>query len=107
MVVEWLKFRVPADQRERYIQIDDEIWTAALRGYPGFLSKETWIDPNDDESVIFVIHWRTRAEWKAIPEADLQAIDHRFQAALGFEAMMEASQEFQVRRWPVGPDAAR
>ncbi len=101
MVIEWLKFRVPATQRERYIQVDDEIWTPALKAYPGFISKETWIDPADDSSVIFVIRWRTREDWKAIPEADLEAITAQFDAALGFEYTMETSAEFQVRRFPI------
>jgi uncharacterized protein (TIGR03792 family) len=100
MVIEWLKFRVPPRQRERYIQLDDEIWTPALRTYPGFIAKETWIDPNEDDVLFLIIRWRTREEWKAIPEADLSAITERFDAALGFEYVMEASLEFQVRRFP-------
>lgn len=107
MVIEWLKFRVPASQRERYIQLDDEIWTSALQGYPGFLSKETWISPVDEEVVIFVIRWRTREDWKAIPEAQLAEIGTRFDEALGFEYSFEESKEFQVRRFPVVQETAR
>lgn len=107
MVVEWLQFRVPASQRERYIQVDGEIWTAALRTYPGFISKETWIAPDDDEVIIFVIRWQTREAWKAIPEADLRQIEQRFDEAFGFEYAFEASKEFQVRRYPVAAASPR
>lgn len=100
MVIEWLRFQVPADQRERYIQVDDEIWTPALQTYPGFISKETWIAPDDEGAVILVIRWRTREEWKTIPEEDLVAIEARFDAALDFEYTMTESREFQVRRFP-------
>ena len=100
MVIEWLTFRVPAAERERFIQVDDEIWTAALQTYPGFISKETWISPVEEEAIIFVIRWHTREEWKAIPEADLAAIETRFNEALDFDYTLEESKEFQVRRFP-------
>ena len=54
--------------------------------------------------MIFVIRWRTREEWFAIPEADLAEITARFDAAIDFEYTMEASQEFQVRRFPVSQE---
>lgn len=107
MVIEWLQFRVPAESRERFIQLDDQIWTAALRTYPGFLSKETWISPEDEAVITFVIRWRTREEWKAIPEAALTAIGNRFDTALGFDYAFEVSKEFQVRRFPVTSESSR
>lgn len=96
MVIEWLKFRVPAAQRERYLAIDDEIWTPALAGYPGFLDKATWLAPGQEDEVIFVISWATREQWKAIPEADLVQINQRFDQALGFDYEMLESKEFVV-----------
>ncbi|MGD1859793.1 MAG: TIGR03792 family protein [Leptolyngbyaceae cyanobacterium] len=107
MVIEWLKFRVPADQRERYVHIDDEIWTASLRQYPGFISKETWISPDDPEVVILVIRWQTRDQWFAIPEDELTAITTRFDDAFGFDYIMEESKEYQVRRFPVTAECTR
>lgn len=101
MVIEWLKMRMPADKRERYIQVDDEIWTPALKQYPGFISKETWIAPEDEEVVIFVIRWRTREEWFSIPEDELAEVGDRFDTTLGFEYTMEESKEYQVRRFPI------
>ncbi|ESA38404.1 cyanobacterial tigr03792 family [Leptolyngbya sp. Heron Island J] len=96
MVIEWLKFRVEPAQRDRYLAVDDEIWTSALESYPGFLDKTTWLDPNHDDEVIFVIAWATREQWKAIPEADLEQINQRFDAALGFDYEMLESREFNV-----------
>ncbi|MGF1459875.1 MAG: TIGR03792 family protein [Leptolyngbyaceae cyanobacterium] len=107
MVIEWLKMRVAEDERERYIAIDDSIWTTALRRYPGFLSKETWIDPDDREVIIFVIRWETREQWKAIPEDELTEINNQFDAAFGSDYTFEASKEFQVRRFPVSTESAR
>ena len=96
MVIEWLKFKVDSEQRDRYLAIDDEIWTPALAAYPGFLDKVTWLDPNHDDEVIFVISWATREQWKAIPEEDLNEINQRFDTALGFDYEMLESKEFNV-----------
>ena len=96
MVIEWLKFRVPAAERERYLAIDDEIWTSALAAYPGFLEKATWLAPDREDEVIFVISWATREQWKAIPEVDLEQINQRFDQALGFDYEMLESREFLV-----------
>ncbi|MGD1907698.1 MAG: TIGR03792 family protein [Leptolyngbyaceae cyanobacterium] len=102
MVIEWLEFQVPVEERERYVQLDDQIWTSALQQYPGFISKETWIDPQDLERVVLVIHWQSREVWKAIPEAELTEIEQRFDAAFDRPYQMIASREFQIRRFPVG-----
>ncbi|MEM7066109.1 MAG: TIGR03792 family protein [Cyanobacteria bacterium P01_B01_bin.77] len=96
MVIEWLKFRVDAAQRDRYLAIDDEIWTSALATYPGFLDKTTWLDPKHDDEVIFVISWATREQWQAIPEEELEQINQRFDAALGLDYEMLESKEFIV-----------
>ncbi len=96
MVIEWLKFRVEPAQRDRYLAIDDEIWTSALASYPGFLDKTTWLDPTHDDQVIFVIAWATREQWKAIPEDDLDEINQRFDTALGFDYELLESKEFNV-----------
>lgn len=96
MVIEWLKFKVPETQRDRYLEIDNEIWTSALATYPGFLDKTTWLDPHHADEVIFVIAWATREQWKAIPENDLDNINQRFDEALGFDYEMIESKEFVV-----------
>ncbi|MBE9065238.1 TIGR03792 family protein [Leptolyngbya cf. ectocarpi LEGE 11479] len=96
MVIEWLKFRVDATQRDRYLAIDDEIWTSALATYPGFLDKTTWLDPKHDDEVIFVIAWATREQWQSIPEEELEQINQRFDAALGLNYEMLESKEFIV-----------
>ncbi|MEB3289317.1 MAG: TIGR03792 family protein [Leptolyngbya sp.] len=100
MVIEWLTFVVPPQHRETFIRIDHDIWTSALSQYPGFLSKEVWISPDLNDQVIAVIRWQTREQWKAIPEADLAAIDQRFQATLGAPYRLIDAREYQVRRYP-------
>ena len=96
MVIEWLKFRMDPAQRDRYLAIDDQIWTPALARYPGFLDKTTWLEPGHDDEVIFVISWATRQQWKAISEDELEAVNQRFDTALGFDYEMLESREFIV-----------
>ena len=96
MVIEWLKVNVPAALREQYIQKDAEIWTTLLSQYPGFLSKEAWINPKDETEVIIVIRWHDRTSWKAIPPASLQAAEQQFNQAIGQAIPFTETAEYQV-----------
>ena len=103
MVIEWLKFRVDSDSREQFIRQDEEIWTAALATYPGFLGKEVWIEPNAPDKVIFTIRWQTREQWKSIPASDLAKIEQRFSTKMremNIKYKMIESKEFQIRKFP-------
>ncbi|KAB8320164.1 TIGR03792 family protein [Tolypothrix campylonemoides VB511288] len=100
MIIELLKAKVPPEQREKYIQKDAEIWTAALAKHPGFLGKEVWINPNDPTEVVLVIHWATKEDWKAIPQAELDAIERKFTAAMGKSYPIVESGEYQVGKFP-------
>ena len=99
MVIEWLTFEVDPENRERFIQLDDEFWTASLSQYPGFISKEVWISPDRLGQVVFVVHWQTREQWKSIPKKDLDAIEARFKGAVKFNYEMVDAREYQVRRY--------
>ncbi len=100
VVIELLKFQVDPNLRETFIQKDAEIWTTALAKYPGFLSKEVWINPNKPSEVTFMIRWATREQWQAISEADLAAIDSQFAQVMGDNFQMIESAEYQVRKFP-------
>lgn len=100
MVIELLKFQVAAELREQFIQKDEEIWTQALAGYPGFLGKEVWINPNEPTQVILVIRWATREQWKSIPLKLLERIEQQFAQQLGDIYQIVESAEYQVRKFP-------
>jgi uncharacterized protein (TIGR03792 family) len=102
MVIEWLRFRVASQSREKFIQKDEEIWTAALSTYPGFLGKEVWIEPDAPDEVVFTIRWQTRAQWKSIPVDDLAAIEMKFAQGMGgIKYKMLESKEYQIRKFPL------
>lgn len=100
MVIEWLTFAVDPENRETFVRLDNEIWTAALSQYPGFISKEVWISPDLLDQVVYVVRWQTREQWKAIPQADLEAIEKQFDEAANFSYRMIDAREYQVRRYP-------
>ena len=81
------------------------VWTEALARYPGFISKEVWLDPGADDTVILIIRWHSRAQWKAIPEPELNLIQQRFDAEVGDRPYaLTESREFQVRKFCHGSE---
>lgn len=100
MVIEWLKFQVTPEQREEFIQKDAQIWTALLAKFPGFLSKEVWIDPRDTSQLVLVIRWESREQWSAVPQELLEKTEAEFAVAMGNSYQMIESGEYQVRKFP-------
>ncbi len=96
MVVEWLKFRVPRAEQQRFLTVDEAVWTEGLAQMPGFLGKEVWLHPQADE-VLFIIRWATREAWKAIPTEALNRLEAEFQAQLGQTYSLIEAQEYLLQ----------
>ena len=97
MIVEWLRFRVPPSQRDLFLDKDKKIWTNTLQKYPGFVSKQIWLNPNQSEEIIIIIHWQNRELWKSIPEEDLAQIEQLFQlSSPNLKYELVESLEFEV-----------
>jgi uncharacterized protein (TIGR03792 family) len=101
MVIEWLKIRVSPELREKFIEKDAEIWTAMLSGYPGFLSKEVWINPETPAEVVIIIRWETLEQWKAIPAKSLAKTEKLFTSLFGEPQEIIESAQYQVRKFPL------
>jgi uncharacterized protein (TIGR03792 family) len=99
MVIEWLKFNVLPEQRERFVQKDAEIWTATLAQYPGFLDKELWISPDNLGEIIVVIRWQTLANWQAVPTEVLEQTEAKFAAAMGETYELIDTGKYDVRKF--------
>lgn len=101
MVIEWLQFTVEPESREKFIQKDDEVWTATLATYPGFIGKEIWLDPTALDRVTMVIRWQTREQWKSVPQEILEETEQKFARAMGETPykMIETA-EYQIRKFP-------
>ena len=101
MVIEWLKYRVEPQNREKFIEVDRETWTATLVNYPGFLGKEIWINPEIPSEIVLIVRWESSQPGSAIPAEVLQATDKKFIEKMGEnEYKMLESFNYQVRQFP-------
>lgn len=77
-VVEHLRVKVPAEGRQAWIEAEQGSWEPWLAQQDGFLSRQLLWDPTTEEGILF-IHWASREQWKAIPVAEVQAVQERFE----------------------------
>jgi uncharacterized protein (TIGR03792 family) len=75
MVVEFLTFRVPADRRGEWIDLEGEVWSTFLEAQPGFVRKELWESAEADDELHAVIWWEGYEPWKAISMETVAAVD--------------------------------
>ncbi|WP_448602995.1 TIGR03792 family protein [Thermoleptolyngbya sp.] len=104
VVIEWLRFDVSPEARERFVQQDAEIWTTALSEYGGFLGKEVWISPENPREVITVVRWESFDQWYSIPTDRLEAVEARFREAMGQNTyQLLESKAYQLRKFAQVP----
>jgi uncharacterized protein (TIGR03792 family) len=95
MIIEWLRFKVPPEKWEAFIQRDEEVWTAGLKNFPGFLGKEIWGDAVENE-VVMLIRWETREQWKSV----LQSTIYELERQMGdLQIAIAESREYQVSKF--------
>ena len=95
MIIEWLRFKIPPEKAEAFIQRDEEVWTPGLKRFPGFLGKEIWINPEQSEVVMF-IRWKTREQWKSVPQSVIDELDSKMGE---LHVPIAESKEYQVRKF--------
>lgn len=100
MVIEWLKFKVEPELREKFIQMDESIWTPAVTGHYGFLGKEVWINPDDPAEVVLVIHWESVEKWHTFPAERVQEIEAQFNQSFPGQYQLVEEGTYQVRKFP-------
>ncbi|XZN89194.1 MAG: TIGR03792 family protein [Microcoleus sp.] len=86
---------MPHEKWEAFMQRDEEVWTAGLRSLPGFLGKETWVDPVENE-VVMLIRWESKELWKSVSPSLIDELD----AKMGdLQMPIAESREYQVRKF--------
>lgn len=78
VVVEHLRLKVPAEARQAWIQAEQGSWEPWLAQQEGFLDRQLLWDPATEEGTL-LIRWADREHWKAIPDAEVQAVQERFE----------------------------
>ncbi len=95
MIIEWLRFKVPPEKWEAFIQRDEEVWTAGLKKIPGFLGKEIWVDSVENE-VVMLIRWETREQWKSVLQSTIDELDRQMG---DWQIEIAESREYQVSKF--------
>jgi uncharacterized protein (TIGR03792 family) len=95
MVIEWLEFEVPLEQRNAFIERDREVWTEGLKQFKGFIGKEVWID-SVTERVVLVIRWESQQAWDAVPKATIEQLDRQM---ADLSIPIAKSNKYQVRKY--------
>ena len=95
VVVEHLRIKVPADGRQAWLEAEQGSWEPWLQKQDGFLGRELLWDSAREEGTL-LIRWASREQWKAIPEADVEAVQTRFE-----ELAREATGQRQGNPFPL------
>ncbi len=77
-VVEHLRVKVPAEARQAWLEAERGSWDPWLAQQPGFLGRELLWDGDREEGTL-LIRWASREQWKQIPEAEIEAVQERFE----------------------------
>ena len=100
MVIEWLRYEVEPQAREKFVELDHQIWTLALAEQSGFLGKEVWITPDVEDEVSLIIKWESREHWSAVPADVVEKTDAEFKQAMGDSRYrMLKGGEYHVRKF--------
>ena len=77
-VVEHLRVKVPAEARAAWLQAERGSWDPWLAQQPGYLGRDLLWDQEREEGTL-LIRWASREQWKAIPVAEVEAVQERFE----------------------------
>ena len=95
VVVEHLRIKVPANGRQAWLEAEQGSWEPWLQKQDGFLGRELLWDSAREEGTL-LIRWASREQWKAIPEAEVEAVQERFE-----ELAREATGQRQGNPFPL------
>jgi len=77
-VVEHLRVRVPAEARQAWLEAERGSWEPWLAQQEGFVGRDLFWDAEREEGTL-LIRWASREQWKRISEAEVEAVQERFE----------------------------
>ena len=77
-VVEHLRVKVPVEARAIWLEAEQGSWEPWLAQQDGFLGRDLLWDATTEEGTL-LIRWKSRAQWKAIPQADVNKVQDQFE----------------------------
>ena len=75
MVVEWLTFEVPAEERDQWLSVEESVWSRFLETCEGFVRKQMWVEEGEPLRVHAVIWWQSRELWHSITSDVVARVD--------------------------------
>ncbi len=93
-MIEFLTFEVSPGERAEWLAHEEQHWSRFLEIQPGFAGKEMWLEDGDPARVHAVIRWVSMEAWKAVPRAEIEAVD----AAMGSWRRDPSMRAFHVIR---------
>ena len=75
MVIELLKFNIPAGECATFLERNEAIWTAGLREHAGFVRHDVWRDQQAPCDVYIAIQWESQAAWNSFPREKIDALN--------------------------------
>ena len=92
--IEILQVTIRKDDIQRYVQLDNQIWTNFLRQQSGFQWKKTLLPSNElminASEIYHIIQWKTYQDWKKIPIETLNKVNEKFLNELGYQPIMKS-----------------
>jgi uncharacterized protein (TIGR03792 family) len=77
LVVEVLRLKVPAADREAWLEAERQSWEPWLLAQSGFLERRIYWDADSEQGVL-LIHWASRRQWQDIAAAEVERVQRRF-----------------------------
>jgi uncharacterized protein (TIGR03792 family) len=81
--VEYLRINVKPEEVEKFVQADRDIWTTFLSKQSGFLNKQILCSTKTPGEIVILTQWRSREEWKSIPQPLLDEVAKEFDRVIG------------------------
>ena len=104
IAVEEIRVMVSPDWVDRWVELDDEVWTSRLKVSEGFLGKEIWISRDVPGEINVVIYWADYDIWQAHDKSGWcieldQQMEQRMEGhLLSMEFKFEGKPEIQMLR---------
>ncbi|MCP9839449.1 TIGR03792 family protein [Synechococcus sp. J7-Johnson] len=76
-VVEILRLKVPAADREAWLVAERQSWEPWLQKQSGFLERRVYWDSTSEEGVL-LINWASRPQWQGIAAAEVERVQECF-----------------------------
>ena len=77
-IIEHLKLDVPKKFKRAWLKAEEGSWEPWLLKQEGFLGRELFWDPKDEEAIL-LIGWESRSAWKSISQSDINLVQGDFE----------------------------